>query len=551
MKIETCIEDAVASGIGTDWFWSEPCAEMYSVLSRYFAAHKTLCPYETYQSILSKVATGPDSVNDKMVFVQNVFAMHTSKADYPYLRQALVGRYAQKRVWPVLDKAYTDLAGATHGQADLVAKLRQDIAVATELPVALTAKKSVTAASLADADLGEVNWVIDGLLAEGAGVLGGRPKIGKSWLALQLGVAVSTGSTVFGRFDAEAFAWTGGLQCKQCEVLGLFLEDTKRRIRSRLEALVGADKIKRLENLHIISKTEGWRRLDCGGLDDLKAWHKAHPALGLVIIDTLQKIKPGGSKHQNAYERDVDSLSPLMAWAGEAGVCVLLIHHTTKKKGNEDPFDDISGSLGITGSMDTSLVLKRKRDSRSATLHATGRDVDDMELEMEFSEDNFWELLGQKGDATLRSESRQQIADALRALGGTATSKELVTRLRQSGVKTSDGGIRYLISAMGADGQLHQEARGRWSLPESLLEKQTNKQTTPTSKQANKQTKEGQVVCLFAEALVEPNKPASPVDAGSEGNCLDVCVLVPSGSVCPKCGLTDSECSCWLNEAAN
>ncbi len=198
MKDKDQIKDAVTNGITVDWFWSEPCQEMYSVLSRYFQEHKTLCPYETYQSILSKVATGPDSVNDKMVFVQKVFQMHTSKDDYPYLRKALVERYAQKRVWPVLDKAYTDLSVATHGQEAIVEKFCQDIAEARRCIG--TNRNPIR--SIGDFALGPDNG--GNLLGRrflcrgGAMLLWGATGIGKSSLVIQMAHCFALGRDWFG-----------------------------------------------------------------------------------------------------------------------------------------------------------------------------------------------------------------------------------------------------------------------------------------------------------------------------------------------------------------
>src|SRR5689334_10757709 len=53
-----------------------------------------------------------------------------------------------------------------------------------------------SAADLLAADLPEPRWAVEGVLPEGLNLLAGKPKLGKSWLALNIGIAVATGGTV-------------------------------------------------------------------------------------------------------------------------------------------------------------------------------------------------------------------------------------------------------------------------------------------------------------------------------------------------------------------
>ena len=56
----------------------------------------------------------------------------------------------------------------------------------------------LTAKELMELDFPPPEWLIEGLLPEGLTVLSGAPKIGKSWLSLQLALAVTTGRPIFG-----------------------------------------------------------------------------------------------------------------------------------------------------------------------------------------------------------------------------------------------------------------------------------------------------------------------------------------------------------------
>src|SRR5918997_2559398 len=80
-----------------------------------------------------------------------------------------------------------------------------------------------TAAELMAEELPPVRWVVPDILPEGVTFLAGRPKLGKSWMVLGLGVAVATGGVALGTKRVE-----------RGEVLYLSLEDPKRRIHNRL-----------------------------------------------------------------------------------------------------------------------------------------------------------------------------------------------------------------------------------------------------------------------------------------------------------------------------
>src|SRR5262245_4095376 len=62
----------------------------------------------------------------------------------------------------------------------------------------------VSAADLQTKTFPAIKYVVKGLLPEGLGMLAGRPKIGKSWAALDIGAAVaSTDGTCLGGLEVE------------------------------------------------------------------------------------------------------------------------------------------------------------------------------------------------------------------------------------------------------------------------------------------------------------------------------------------------------------
>lgn len=95
------------------------------------------------------------------------------------------------------------------------------------------------------------------------------------------------------------------------------------------------------------------------------------------------------------YGNDYDDISAIKRIADERDISIILIHHLRKLKDGDDPFNEVSGSTGITGATDTNYVLKRKQSSRDATLLACRRDVEYQELTLRF-QDLKWKLIERK-----------------------------------------------------------------------------------------------------------------------------------------------------------
>ena len=226
----------------------------------------------------------------------------------------------------------------------------------------------INAQYLRDKKFNTVNWAIDGLIPSGLTILAGGPKVGKSIMALHLALGVAIGGCVMGNIDVE-----------KGEVLYLALEDTQRRLQTRINKS-NIDENCSLENLDIVTSLP---RQDEGGLDYLKYWLSEHSNAKLIIIDTFQKFRKQSSGKLNVYAEDYESLSELKNVADEYNVALVVIHHLKKMNMRQEAENDwmtqLSGSMGISGCADTVLLLKRGRCSTGGTLSITGRDVEEKE----------------------------------------------------------------------------------------------------------------------------------------------------------------------------
>jgi hypothetical protein len=220
---------------------------------------------------------------------------------------------------------------------------------------------------------------VPGLVVEGLGMLIGGPKKGKSWLAYQFAVAVAT--------EGE----TLGVRAMKGDVLYLALEDGERRAKSRIETV--------LRHLGTTWPTGAVLEIGFNAergdalVEQVEEWLTRHPAARLVIVDTLQKIRPASSGRRNQYELDVEDLGRMLAITQRhPGLAILLVHHD-RKQVSPDFLDAASGTHGITGSVDTALVLKRERLDSQGTLEVTGRDVRERMLWLAYDEDQpFWAI---------------------------------------------------------------------------------------------------------------------------------------------------------------
>ena len=244
--------------------------------------------------------------------------------------------------------------------------------------------KTVDGAALMSKPLQPVRFVVDTLLSQGLHILAGSPKVGKSWLALWLAVTVAKGEPVW------------GLAARQGTTLYLCLEDSMLRIQNRLFEITEDAP----DSVHFCTECA---TIGQGLEEQVDTFLAAHPDTVLVIIDTLQMVRP---VHDATYANDYRDLSVLKRLADRHGIAILLIHHLRKEKA-EDVFHRISGTTAISGAVDSSFTLvEEKRGSGRARLTCVGRDIEYRELELRRGEDNVWELVSDSREEPVLCEDR-------------------------------------------------------------------------------------------------------------------------------------------------
>lgn len=247
--------------------------------------------------------------------------------------------------------------------------------------------KIVDADTLLSTPMEKILFIVDGLLPQGMHILCGASKIGKSWMMLWLCLQVAQGNPVW------------DLQTNVCDVLYLCLEDTFGRIQSRLYELTDSAP----ETLRFA--------VMCGqigsGLEvQIEDYLSEYPKTKLIVIDTLQKVRDAksGNGRNGMYGSDYDDIAALKQIADRHKIAIVAVHHLRKLADNGDPFNQVSGTTGITGAVDSSYVLKKDtRSADTAVLLATGRDIEYQQLILKFK-NRIWQVVERKNERELRQE---------------------------------------------------------------------------------------------------------------------------------------------------
>lgn len=236
-----------------------------------------------------------------------------------------------------------------------------------------------TARELVTADLPPMEYIVDVLIAKGLVVLTAKSKIGKSWLALQLALAVANGSDFL------------GFNTTQGDVLYIDLENTEALTQARLTTLLNGSEPP--DNLVIVNDYSTMRD---SFLADIAEYLETHRNVSLVIIDVFQKIKKPKRVNQSDYEDIYENFTPLKEIADKYNISLMLVMHNRKYEDPTDPFSNALGSSAIMGASDQMLVIQKKeRKDIDATLSITGRTVRSGEYAIRFNEPLCkWEMLG-------------------------------------------------------------------------------------------------------------------------------------------------------------
>jgi len=189
-------------------------------------------------------------------------------------------------------------------------------------------------------------WLVENIVpAGGCSIIGALPKSTKSWLALDLALAVADG----GEFLGKPVEQSGNVLLLDAETPPQQLQERIRQLAAG--RMVGADTLNRLR---IVDRT----RIDLGSADDLAEIHgiiAEHDPV-LIVLDPLREF------HQRD-ENSASEMSPLLGALREwthAGAALAIVHHgvksdtTGRRRGA-----GLRGSSAIWGWYDSAVFVRR------------------------------------------------------------------------------------------------------------------------------------------------------------------------------------------------
>lgn len=253
----------------------------------------------------------------------------------------------------------------------------------------------ITLEELLAKDIPPIQPIIGDVLVPGVTMLVGKPKLGKSRLALQLSLCVATGRRPFDKLPSVAHGISGDVT--PGHVLYLALEDSPSRYKSRaLTMLRGLEP----PPPGAFRLTTSCPSLFNGGIQRIERELKNDPYLRLVVVDTLAAFVGSGSQSSNGslFQAEYRMIRPLFDLVNGTEVCLLLVHHARKDQSfASDPFDSVAGTLGTHAAVDSIMILYHPR-KRPVTLAGRGRDIEGFELPL--ADDGLaWKIAQEEQDA--------------------------------------------------------------------------------------------------------------------------------------------------------
>jgi hypothetical protein len=232
---------------------------------------------------------------------------------------------------------------------------------------------------------------VEEMLAEGLTILAGKPKKGKSYLALDMSLAIAVGRQAFMHFPTE-----------KAQVLYVSLEDGERRLQRRLLAIQP-----NLATPHGLDFLYTFPRLGEGALEALAHYAQTYQ---VIIIDVIGRILPTQTqarKSLSEYQEITDVLGPIQQLAQHNRIAIMMIDHL-RKASVEDDGDAIMGSQGKIGAADHALIYGRKGEEKDGVLKIISRDLEEEKIVLTLTNGHL-EFLGKGEVYELDSEQNRII----------------------------------------------------------------------------------------------------------------------------------------------
>ena len=307
----------------------------------------------------------------------------------------------------------------------------------------------VRASQLEDADP-ERRWLVDTLWARaGVGLIAGSPKLGKSWMGLDLAVSVASGTPCLDTFDVP----------EPGPALLYMAEDADADVKARLRGLCRHRRLD-LDTLPIYVITVPTLRLDLDS-DQQRLYHTiALLRPRLLLLDPFVRL-------HKINENDAGEVSAILAYLRQLqrtfDVAVIVVHHSRKNSRPGGAGANLRGSTDFHAWSDSSLYLHHHKDTVVHTPeHRTARAPGVVNLRLhagQQTDDTHFEVVDPPdpaGDATATLE-----ADVLTALArGPLSRNQLRAMLRVRNQRLGNA-----LDDLARAGRVVRHDNNTWAIP--------------------------------------------------------------------------------------
>jgi hypothetical protein len=307
--------------------------------------------------------------------------------------------------------------------------------------------KPITAKELETMNIPKPKWVIENVLPEGLSILGGKPKKGKSLLALNIALSVTAGIPTL-----------GNLPSKTGPVIYLAFEDTQARLQDRIGKILRRPDFPKELWLHPQKSFPQMPQ----GLTILESEIEQYSPR-LIVIDTWGRFKPSSQGRRpdstGGYDIGVEEMSQLKDLGDGYGVDILVLHHM-RKGGSDDIIESFLGTIANVATADNALGLVRMGQNPEATLHVEGRDIESQDIAIKLNYP-IWENMGPAAEVQ-STAIRQAIIDAILNNEGPMTPKAIKDAI---GLEVKLNYFHVTLPRMVGQGLLVKDDRGKYDVP--------------------------------------------------------------------------------------
>ena len=267
-----------------------------------------------------------------------------------------------------------------------------------------------------------LKYAVNSILPHGLFILAGSPKVGKSWLVLDICIAIATDGDIW------------GYRANKNGVLYYALEDNWRRINDRINTL-DTDNTD-MSSFRVKLSAPG---IGTGLIEEIDKHMASYPNTSLIVIDTFEHIRNRDTTKQTLYSADYSDIKILRSVTNKYEITLLLVHHTRKMNDENDPINNISGSTGLTGATDGNWVLEKvKRSENHAKITIDNRDTEGFCFDLKFNADTcHWEYIGNNTGIDNADEDIAILVDGFLQNEWQGTATELCKLLREQDTKVN------------------------------------------------------------------------------------------------------------------